>query len=76
MLCGVVVVGGVCVVGGVWGGRGVGLGAVGGEGGGLGGEHTFIQTRFHPMTLSSKTLSSNFDGFHPKKFSSNDIFIQ
>ena len=24
---------------------------------------TFIQTRFHPMTLSSKTLSSNFDTF-------------
>ena len=22
-------------------------------------EYTFIQTRFHPMTLSSKTLSSN-----------------
>ena len=47
---------------------------------------TFIQKRFHPMTHSSKTLSSTFDTFiqntliqqqfHPMNFSSNDIFIQ
>ena len=29
---------------------------------------TFIQTRFHPMTLSSKTLSSKFDTFIQQQF--------
>ena len=49
-------------------------------------EYTFIQNRFHPMTLSSKTLSSNFDTFiqwhfqprhfHPTTISSNEFLIQ
>ena len=31
-------------------------------------EYTFIQKRFHPVTLSSKTLSSNFDTFIQNSF--------
>ena len=43
-------------------------------------EYTFIQNRFHPLTLSSNTLSSNINFIqwisHPMTFSSNDIFNQ
>ena len=38
-------------------------------------EYTFIQNRFHPMTLSSKHNFVQWH-FHPNTISSNDTFIQ
>ena len=44
--------------------------------GALSSKNTFVQKRVHPMTLSSKTVSSLEKRFRPMTFSSQTIFIQ